>query len=190
VRQLIVILLLVSCNPTKPYKRVAADPNVTPKKKAIIAPFVSAHFPIKERITTDTIRVIDTVYDENTVLVLANIIDSMIMVKKDTVIVRDISTERRLSEQLRLAKKNCGRIITVRETIKDTIWQEDGATTLLLRDQIAKMDIRNNSLSYDVDVANKKAASASNRANILLLLLIISLLLLAFVVWVFINSKR
>lgn len=189
-RYLIVILLLVSCNPTKPYKRVAADPNVTPKKKAIIAPFVSAHFPIKERITTDTIRVIDTVYDENTVLILANIIDSMIMVKKDTVIVRDISTERRLSEQLRLAKKNCGRVITVRETIKDTIWQEDGATTLLLRDQLTKMDARNNGLMYDIEVANKRATSAVNRANIFLFMFVLSLLLLAFVIWIFIKSKR
>lgn len=183
-----ILILLISCTPTKPYKRVAADPNVTPQKKAIIAPFVSAHFPIRERVTTDTIRIVDTVYDEKTVLVLSNIIDSLIMRGKDTI--RDRRFEVRLVEQLKQAKKDCGRIITIREIVKDTIWQADDAIMFILKDQVSKLEAKNNGLSYELEVADKRVASAVKRANLMLLLFIISLLLLALIIWLFLKAKR
>jgi hypothetical protein len=183
-----ILLVLISCTPTKHYRKVASDPNVTPKKKAIIAPFVSAHFPVKERIVSDTIIKIDTVYDENTVLLLSTIIDSLIMTKTEKVV--DKSVETRLRQQLASVKKKCGQRVTVRETIRDTIYQEDEAKTFALRDYITKLESKNSTLSYDLEVADKRVGSANRRVALMTVLFVVCLLLLILMIYLLLKPKR
>lgn len=185
-----ILIILISCTPTKPYRKVASDTDVTPKKKAIIAPFVSMHFPVRERVTSDTVRIVDTVYDEKTTYILSTIIDSLIMRGKDTIRLRDKRAEARLVEQLKVAKKECGRVITIKETIKDTIWQEDEAKTFAMRDYITKLEAKNGTLTHDLEVADKKVSAEFKRANTLLFMFIGALLVIAFLIWLIIKTKR
>ena len=61
---LIPLFLFLGCGvSTKLYKKVATDPNVTVEKLSIIAPFVSANFPVKETFIqgkSDTTLIHDT----------------------------------------------------------------------------------------------------------------------------------
>lgn len=189
-KYILIALLIVSCNPTKPYRKVASDPNVTPKKKAIIAPFVSMHFPIQERIVSDTVVVVDTVYDEKTTYILSTIIDSLIMQKKDTVRIRDRKVEERLLYRLAEMKKECGRVVTIHERITDTVFREDEAKTFALREYATGLENRNSKLSYDLEVADKMVSSARKKAVIMTILFAISLLLLILMIYIILKPKR
>jgi hypothetical protein len=187
---ILIVLLFVSCNPTKPNRKVASDPNVTPKKKAIIAPFVSTHFPVTERIVSDTVRIVDTVYDEKTTYILSTIIDSLIMRKQDTVRIRDRKAEAKLIAQLNEIKKDCGRLITIHEKITDTIYQEDEAKTFAMREYITKLESKNSTLSYDIEVADKRVASANKRIAAITILFVVCLLLLILMIYLLLKPKR
>jgi hypothetical protein len=185
-----ILLVLISCTPTKHYRKVASDPNVTPKKKAIIAPFVSAHFPVKERIVSDTVRIVDTVYDEKTTYILSTIIDSLIMRKQDTVRIRDRKAEAKLIAQLNEIKKDCGRLITIHEKITDTIYQEDEAKTFAMREYITRLESKNSTLSYDLEVADKRVGSANRRVALMTVLFVVCLLLLILMIYLLLKPKR
>jgi hypothetical protein len=189
-KYILIALLFVSCNPTKPYRKVASDPNVTPKKKAIIAPFVSMHFPIQERIVSDTVVVVDTVYDEKTAYILSTIIDSLIMQKKDTIRVRDRRVEERLLSRLDEMKKECGRVVTIRERITDTIFREDEAKTFALREYATNLENKNAKLTYDLEVADKRVSHARSRVVVMTILFVLSLLLLILLIYLMLKPKR
>jgi hypothetical protein len=93
-KYLFLFVILIGCNPLRHYQKVATDPNVTAEKKAIIAPFMSVHFPpeIKyvkgENITTsDTVMNYyfyrDTLTNRDTVVKEIKITDTKVRV--DTV---------------------------------------------------------------------------------------------------------
>lgn len=75
---LLSLLLLLSCSSVRHYRKVATDTEVTPEKKAIIAPWVSAHFPIDiVYLQGEEIVVVDSTFNQALIDSLIVSIDSL-----------------------------------------------------------------------------------------------------------------
>lgn len=124
----ILFLFLLGCKATeKTYKKVATDYNVTTEKKAIIAPWVSVHFPpTTEFIFGKSDTLIETVYDEQALSELNEIIDSLLLMPKDSVV-------KYLQNYVPKVQK-----IYVHRT--DTLLQEDAGAVFSLKQQLVICD--------------------------------------------------
>lgn len=137
-KYLLMLLMLVfsfSCNPLKHYQKVALDTEVTPKKKAVIAPWVATHFAAAPPIYIkgkDSIRV-DTAYDNSKIDSLSAKLDSLLG-----------GTDINIDSLKAAIIKDCKpKIITVTKQRVDTIEKESSA-------QAAKIF----TINRDLDVAN------------------------------------
>lgn len=157
-----IILLFAACTSVRPYKQVAADAYVTTEKKAIIAPFVSTHFPPTVRTVRDTLHIIDTAYNEQFVYELSKIIDSLIFAPKDTVRVDDPTNKRRIDSLIRL----CSRSINKTTILRDTVWTTDPGKDMALTRFISIIQAENASLKKESDEIKTKADSSGKKLRL------------------------
>jgi hypothetical protein len=152
VNRLIFILLLVSCSGVKHYRKVATDTKVTVEKKAIIAPFVSTYFPVRERVKSDTVIKVDTVYDESTSKFFSDIIDSLVKspAKKDYALIKKY-------EEL---KKACAYRPETTIYIRDTIYAIDEAERFAMDQYVKSVEQENAILKKDKNVAEDRMNDA------------------------------
>lgn len=128
VRVLISVLVAVSFLGCKiyHYKKVAADDDVTQKKKNIISPWVSFHFPVQERRVSDTTIQIDTIRVDDSADELYKLLDSLLAVPKDSAI--------------RVLREKCvEKVVRKVYTIRDTTYLTDGASLSSLRHAIVEL---------------------------------------------------
>lgn len=156
------LLLMMACTSVRPYKKVAADARVTTEKKAILAPFVSVHYPPQFRVVRDTIVRIDTMYNEVFVYELAKIIDSLIFLPKDTVRVKDPAMKKRIDSLVRL----CGRSVIKTEIHTDTVYVADGAKDMAISQFISTVQAENARLKSDNADLIAKSSGASKKLRI------------------------
>ena len=146
------LLLLSGCSLTK-YKKVATDTRVTSEKKAIIAPWVSVHFPTKTEFIqgkTDTIETILT--DDNTITELNGIIDSLLVMHKDSVI--------------KYLHENCKEKTKVIRTVRvDTFYNENGGTIYNLKQQLAVCDQEVLGIKESLKVKDEKLKKVTQHRN-------------------------
>lgn len=97
----IIVLIFFSCNTTRHWKKVASDQNVTPEKRAIIAPKVAAMFPPEIIFIEgkETVRIDSIMYDESLNVIITDTVN-----KVDTVIKTRV--------------KQITRVITKRDTLQ------------------------------------------------------------------------
>lgn len=127
-RKLIIVLaLLTGCKATeKTYRKIATDTQVTTEKKNIISPWVSVHFPpTTEFVFGKPDTIVNVVYDELALGELSSIVDSLLMLPKDSVI-----------QYLKGANKT--RTVYVHRT--DTLYKEDAGAVYSLKQQLAVCD--------------------------------------------------
>lgn len=126
---LLLSIMIAGCNPLKHYQKVATDTNVTPKKKKILAPWVSANFPTEERFAPgDTLVRVDT------------------LTKEDTIYWETVDTLR-IQEPVRTVTKYVTRTITIR----DTIYRSDEAKIFYMKDQLAKAEYTITQQAAEID---------------------------------------
>lgn len=153
------LLLMTACTSVRPYKKVAADARVTVEKKAILAPFVSAHYPPQFRVVRDTIVRVDTVNNEAFVYELGKIIDSLIFLPKDTVRVKDPAMKKRVDSLIRL----CGRSVIKTEVYTDTVYLTDAAKDMALSQFISSVQAENARLKSDAEDLKAKSSGATKK---------------------------
>jgi hypothetical protein len=147
------VIALIGCNTTKHYKKVATDIDVTLEKKAIIAPWVSVNFPNQ---TTFIIGKMDTVekvvYDDDALNQMTEIIDSLLMLPKDSVI--------------KLLKEKCIPVTkTVYLTRVDTVQREDQAKVFVLQQSLARSEAAIVQLNADITQKDAKLDKVKNQRN-------------------------
>lgn len=157
-----IILLFAACTSVRPYKQVAADAHVTTEKKAIIAPFVSTHFPPTFRVVRDTLHIIDTAYNERFVYELSKIIDSLIFAPKDTVRVENPANKRRIDSLVRL----CSRSINKTTILRDTVWMTDPGRDMALTHFISNVQAENVLLKKEAEDSKLKASSSGKKLRL------------------------
>lgn len=150
---------MAACTSVRPYKKVAADARVTVEKKAILAPFVSAHYPPQFRVVRDTIVRVDTVNNEAFVYELGKIIDSLIFLPKDTVRVKDPAMKKRVDSLIRL----CGRSVIKTEVYTDTVYLTDAAKDMALSQFISSVQAENARLKSDAEDLKAKSSGATKK---------------------------
>lgn len=103
----LLFLLFISCNSLRHYQKVALDTEVTPKKKAIIAPFVSIHFPVQNKYVKgetiiDTLNNYDTIYIKQNDTIIKQVIQSKLITKKivDTIFMTNEAERYALQETI------------------------------------------------------------------------------------------
>lgn len=153
------LLLMTACTSVRPYKKVAADARVTVEKKAILAPFVSAHYPPQFRVVRDTIVRVDTMYNEAFVYELGKIIDSLIFLPKDTIRVKDMDMKKRVDSLVRL----CGRSVIKTEVYTDTVYITDGAKDMAISQFISTVQSENARLKSDNEDIKAKSSGATKK---------------------------
>lgn len=139
--------LLFGCKPSRHYVKVATDTDVTTKEKNIIAPWVATHFPVRETfIPGKPDTVIEVVQDWETLGQLNGILDSLLMLPKDTL--------------LKYLKEKCvpkREIVNIRTV--DTIQVESGATIFNLQQRLAvcegEVTLKQNQLDAAVESSEK-----------------------------------
>lgn len=150
---LLFIVLLSGCSLTKHYKKVATDSRVTSEKKAIIAPWVSVHFPTRTEFVqgrTDTIETILT--DDQTITELNSIIDSLLVMPKDSVI--------------KYLHENCKEKVKVIRTVRvDTVYNENGGTIYNLKQQLAVCDQEVLGIRQELKANDEKLDKVRNQRN-------------------------
>jgi hypothetical protein len=145
------IVLLSGCSLTKHYKKVATDTDVTSKEKAIIAPWVSVHFPTKTEYVqgkTDTIETLIT--DDGVISELNQIIDSLLLLPKDSAI--------------KYLHKNCKEKV-IKTVRVDTVYNENGGTIYSLKQQLAVCDQEVNEQKGKVKSAEEKERKVREQRN-------------------------
>ena len=78
----VIVVLLGACNPLRHYQKVAADHEVTPEKKRVLAPWILMNFPpmVVTKPGKETVKR-DTVYDQKSLDSLSEVIRGLV---KDT----------------------------------------------------------------------------------------------------------
>lgn len=133
------ILFLFGCSPLRPWKQVAADPNVTPVKKQIISAKVAALFPTQTKYLPGTVTVkTDTIYDDQVnvdyILYVNDLLDSML-----------IQNDRTAGENDSLRKAILKRLqpVTIR-TIQirvDTVYPENPGTAAKISGLLQDLEV-------------------------------------------------
>jgi hypothetical protein len=164
-RIIICILLLASCSPLRHYKKVATDPNVTPEKKAVIAPWVVLNFPFQPTYSKpDTVDIL--------------IVDTIQLYSTDTL--HDVKNLVQFRD----------RIVTkvVQRTIRDTVKFESTATIDAIRRQLSIANERNGQVHTQKEQAEAatKAAKSKNRNLIYILIALGAMLLTS----IYLHIKR
>ena len=162
---LIIVLAMVACTSVRHYAKVAADAHVTIEKKSIIAPFVSTHFPPNFKVVRDTVIRMDTVVDGMFIYELSKIIDSLIMLPKDTVKVDNPRLRARIDSLI----VRCGSSVKRTEIYTDTLYVTDAAKEYALSQFISSVQSENTLLKKEAKESNDKweiAVKKSRSANI------------------------
>jgi hypothetical protein len=135
---LLFVVLLSSCSLTRHYKKVATDADVTVAKKAIIAPWVATHFPVRLETVTKVDSFTTVIYDDETMSELNDIIDSL-LINRDTAV--------------KWLKENCVPKTVVKTiNFRDTVFQTNGAQLFALQQQIA---LKESEIAQQVDKVNR-----------------------------------
>lgn len=150
-----ILLFVAACTSVRPYKQVAADARVTTEKKAIIAPFVSAHFPPVYRTVRDTLRITDTAYNGKLMYELYKTIEVLLNAPKTD----NPETKKRLDSLI----KACSRTVNTTVTIRDTIYVTDAAKDMAISQFVASVQSENATLKTDVDEYKDRAEAATKR---------------------------
>lgn len=148
---IIVVIALIGCNTTKPYRKIALDTDVTMYKKAIIAPWVSVHFPNQTIFIPGQVDTVEkVVYDEDALSQMNDIIDSLLMLPRDSVI--------------KLLKEKCIPITkTVYLTRVDTVQREDAAKVFVLQQSLSRSESAIVQLNSDLTQKDIKIRKANTR---------------------------
>jgi hypothetical protein len=167
-------VFLSGCSLTKHYKKVATDTQVTSEKKAIIAPWVSVHFPSKTEYIQGKVDTIETlITDDGVISELNAIIDSLLLLPKDSAI--------------RYLHKNCKEKV-IRTVRVDTMYQENGGTIYTLKQQLAVCDYEVVTVRQQLKDSEEKNKKLSNQRNYLIG--IISLFVFGIIVFFLAKIKR
>jgi hypothetical protein len=130
---LVAIVFATSCNPLRHYQKVATDTEVTQKKKAVIAPWVSINFPVTETFIKgkDSI-VVDSSYNKEIVDSLEAQLDLLLSSKTDSINVDSIK---------KVIIAAC-KPVTITKTVTrvDTVVKKDNAAMYSLQQQITKLE--------------------------------------------------
>jgi hypothetical protein len=169
---IIVVIALIGCNTTKHYKKVATDTDVTLYKKAIIAPWVSVNFPNQTTFIAGQVDTVETlVWDEMILNEMNEIIDSLLMLPKDSVI--------------KLLKEKCIPVTkTVYLTRVDTVQREDQAKVFVLQQSLARSEatiIKRDATILDKDAALSKVKNQRNTFIGISFLFVLSLVIFIYV---------
>jgi len=164
---IIVVIALIGCNTTKHYKKVSTDTDVTLLKKAIIAPWVSVHFPNQTTFIPGRVDSVEkVVYDEKALSEMNDIIDSLLMLPKDSVI--------------KLLKEKCIPITkTVYLTRVDTVQRDDPAKIFVLQQSLARSEAAIVQLNADITQKEEKLNKVKNQRNTFLGITILFVLAIA-----------
>ena len=167
------LFLLYGCKSTRHYVKVATDTEVTNKEKAIIAPWVMANFPGRDVFIpgkNDTI--IEVVQDWEVLGQLNEILDSLIMLPRDTAI--------------KYIKENCKPTKEIVNIIRvDTFRVSNGAEVYNLQQQVATKEVEIKKLEFSNSELLKKANKLKEVRNYLIGVLS----LIGFGVIVFVMAK-
>ena len=132
---ILVILFASSCNPLRHYQKVAADTEVTQKKKAVIAPWVSVNFPVTETFIKgkDSI-IVDTSYNKEVVDSLEAQLDLLLSLKMDSINVDSIK---------KVIIAAC-KPVTITKIVSrvDTVVKKDVAAMYSLQQQVSSLEAR------------------------------------------------
>lgn len=147
------IMILSGCNLTKHYKKVATDTDVTLLKKAIIAPWVSVNFPNQTTFIPGQVDTLELIhYDEIALKEMNDIIDSLLMLPRDSVI--------------KLLKEKCIPVTkTVYLTRVDTVQREDQAKVFVLQQSLARSESAIVQLNADITQKESKLDKVKNQRN-------------------------
>lgn len=151
---LLFLVLLSGCSLHKHYKKVATDTNVTTEKKAIIAPWVSINFPVRVETVTKVDSFETVIYDEAALIEMNAIIDSLLL-NRDTAV--------------KWIKQNCvPRVEKKTITIRDTVFQSNGAQVFALQNQIANLQQETLTKTKAITSLEEKISKAKTTRNYLL----------------------
>jgi hypothetical protein len=150
-----ILLFVAACTSVRPYRQVAADARVTTEKKAIIAPFVSAHFPPVYRTVRDTIRLTDTAYNGKLMYELYKTIETLLNAPKTD----NPETKRRLDSLI----KACSQSVTTTVTIRDTVYIADEAKDMAISQFVSSVQAENAILKTDTKEYKDRSDAAAKR---------------------------
>lgn len=169
---LIFVMLLVSCGVLRHYRKVATDTNVTPEKKAIISPWVSAHFPTTpEYIKGDSVVVVDTTYN-------LRLIDSLVA-SIDSIVAHQIVID--LDSLKRAIEAQCRPRTVYKTTVRvDTLKVKDEALVFTLSRDLEKANAQNASLSVQLKETQDRLEKASKKRGTYILYIIAAGILVVF----------
>lgn len=131
--RILLLIILMSCNPLRHWQGVAADGDVTIEKKRIIAPVVAMHFPPEVKyIPGDTVVkiIVDTLTDMDTTYLPGDTITKVVTRWREKTIIK---------------------------TVVDTVMRTNTAELFALRDYISKQEQAINKLSAEMDEAKDQA---------------------------------
>jgi hypothetical protein len=196
---ILLFLVFAACNPTRHYQKVATDTEVTPKKKAIIAPWISANFPVEESYTKgkDSV-VIDTLYNADVVDSLQTELDLLIMAINgsrgedgDSIEYIDVD-----SLKAAILAKCKGKTIVKTTHRVDTVKKADPAALYTMKTQADKceakvvlLEERNKQLQADVVSAQEREEEAVGDKNMLWIYLIIACIIILILGYLLVKPK-
>lgn len=169
---LVCFLLLLSCSSVRHYRKVATDTEVTPEKKAIISPWVSAHFPaVPEYIKGDSVIVYDTTYNFHIIDSLVKSIDSLAASQMYI----DVDSLKRAIEA------QCRPKTVYKTTVRiDTIKIRDEALVFTLRRDLEVASGENAALVVKLKEAEDKLSKAGKKGTTYILYIIAAGILVVF----------
>lgn len=195
------LVLTTSCSTTRHYKKVATDSEVTPKKKAIIAPWVSANFPVEESYTKgkDSVTV-DTLYNADVVDSLKTELDLLIIAingnrdgeEGDSIEYIDVDS---LKAAILAKCKGTKVIRTVTHRV-DTLKQKDGAALFTMKTQLDKCNAESvvkdeqiKNLQAQVLAANEERDEVKGEKNMLWIYLVVALIAILVLGYLLVKPK-
>ena len=157
---------LVGCSGLRHYKKVSTDTNVTPEKKAVIAPWVSAHFPTETKyIKGEETVVIDSIYNKKVFDSLSALLQGL----------DKVPPEKLNIDSIRNALIKICTPTVIRETVYrvDTIVKKDEAAFFTLKKDY-DVAVSDNILKQEriKDLEKKLANCAKSKKNLNLLLIL------------------
>lgn len=154
----LLVIILFSCSPTRHWEKVAADPDVTPRKKAIVADKMSKIFPVlTEYLPGEVTTKVDTISDLSALAELSFMLDSVQKLNRPV-------SQYEIDSIITAAKTLCSpRIITVYNNRVDTLKVPDARAEYALKKQLDIATTQYNGLVVDLEEQEKKTKAAIGR---------------------------
>lgn len=179
----LIFVLLLSCNSLRHYHKVATDTEVTPEKKAIIAPWISAHFPTETiYLKGEEVIVVDSTFNQAIIDSLISSIDSLTSSSETKINIDS------LKEAIR--KECVPRIVYKTKVRVDTVKVPDKALIFTLQRDLESCNGVNATLKQQLADAESKLAVRTKKTTNYIIYLVIGLAVISLQTFLLVKSKK